>query len=509
VANTRARSLETALCDYKGTTAGEWNTIRDWNSYQATSQATFESISAMAQVSGIDDVVLGGWAIGMTAAAGAANVVVQGLGEAFKGDAQKAIDFAQAEYQKELALVDVDELQFEAEQAVMNLERGLISANIDAGEAQSLLNQEIATRNALMRRASKAEQRMEESREAIADRYYADPVHYLRAQNKVIEAEFAFREAQEWAFFAARALEYKYNKPFEHTFLERDWQISTLFQLRNYDELDNFFAAMNDFNLINLTNLIGRNSFTDGLSVRKDFWELVETVTEGTETRPARYFSSDGGRLLSSVEKFREEVRSRIDRDNQIVLQLDTSNLGKAEGAFFIGPVYNDSLCVIQAGKWLDKVEWIKFNLVGTHPERTFTGGDFSYGGNTYIRTLMPPCPETALEIPGDWMVYPFRFFFTLDNGATWQSRDSQSFTPIMRFSQTSGEPPGSDYENRGLKERSIAASRITLKIPAAQVNIEQLKDIEIYVRHFFADRISPICPGCPGKPAAETDGRG
>jgi hypothetical protein len=106
-------------------------------------------------------------------------------------------------------------------------------------------------------------------------------------------------------------------------------------------------------------------------------------------------------------------------------------------------------------------------------------------------------------------MVYPFRFYFTLDNGITWQSRDSQSFTPIMRFSQTSGEPPGTDYENRALKERSVAASRITLKIPAGQVNIDQLDDIEIYVRHLFADRISPICPGCSAGPSEKANGEG
>jgi len=509
VANKRANSLETALGEYKGTVVGEWDSIRDWNAGQAAAQATYDMIADIASVDiGItpDTWIGGAIDIGMIAAAGAVNIGIQTAGEVEKGNAQKAIDLAQAEYQKDLALVDVDELRFEAEQMVMRLETDLISTNIDASEAQALLNQEVATRNALMRRAARARQQMEENQETIADRYYADPIHYLRAQNKVIEADFSFREAQEWAFFAVRALEYKYNKSFVHHFMGRDWQISTLFQLRNYDELDNFFAAMSDFNLINLTNLIGRNQFTDRLSVRKDFWALAETVPGGDT---ALYRSSDGQRLLSSVEKFREEVRSRIDRDNQVVLQIDTTSLAKTDGAFFIGPEYNDSLCVIQAGKWLDKIDWIKFNMVGSHPERAFTGGDFAYGGNTYVRTLVPPCPETPLEIPGDWMVYPFRFFFTLDNGATWQSRDSQSFTPIMRFSQTSGEPPGSDYENRGLKERSVAASRITLRIPAAQVDIDNLDDIEIYVRHLFADRISPICPGCSAEPLEKTNGEG
>jgi hypothetical protein len=517
-ADEKISSIKTAYSTYKDTVSSEWDMITHWNAAQAFSQAAYDTISdcmAIGTTAGgsINPVgaVTGAAGITTVAIAGAANTLVQTTGEELKGFAQKEIDRAQAEYQKEIALVDVDLLRNEAESRLSDLEEEQISIAIDMSETQAMLNEESASRNLLIRRASRALQMLEQNQQRVADRYYADPIHYLRAQNKVIEAEFAFREAQEWAFFAARALEYKYNKLFVQHFMERDWQISTLFQLRNYDELDNFFAAMNEFNLINLTSLIGRNSFTDCLSVHKDFWALAETVVDGGVERPAQYFSSDGERLLSSVEKFREEVRSRIDKDNQIVLQLDTTNLTKTEGAFFIGPEYNNDLCVIQAGKWLDKIEWIKINLVGTHPERTFTGGDFAYGGNTYIRALQPPCPETPLEIPGDWMVYPFRFFFTLDNGATWQSRDAQAFTPIMLFSNTSGEPggpDGHDYENRGLKERSVAASRITLKIPAAQVNINQLDDIEIYVRHLFADRIAPICPGCPEKPVQKADAR-
>jgi hypothetical protein len=511
-ANEKVHAVDTALANYKGKVAGEWDCIRDWSAAQAGTQAAFDMTAALCSIDvSMDPVswVAGGVDMALVTAAGVANIAVQTEGEMKKGDAEKQIDFAQAEYQKDLALVDVALLQNEAESRLTDLEEEQISISVDMSETLSILNQESASRNLLIRRASRSQQLLKENQQRVADRYYADPIHYMRAQDKVIEAELAFRKAQQWAFFAARALEYKYNKKFEHSYLDRDWQISTLFQLRNYDELDNFFAAMNEFNLINAFNLVGRNAFTDRLSVREHFWMLPDTVVDGGVSRPAQYFSEDGTQLLSSVEKFRENLRSMIDRNNQIVIQLDTSNLQKADGAYFVGPAYSDQGCVIQAGKWLDKVEWIKFNLVGDHPERTFTGGDFSYGGNTYVRTLVPPCPETPLSLPGDWMVYPFRYFFTLDNGATWQARDSQAFTPIMRFSHTSTEPVGTDFENRALKERSVAASRITLRIPASEVNIGQLNDIELYIRHFFADRISPVCPGCSAKPAGEEAERG
>lgn len=501
----KVNSIEAARASYAGAVTNEWDCIRDWNAAQAAAQATYDMVSDAASIGasagGANPIgmITAGVGVGAVIVAGAANIAVQTTGEVQKGNAQKAIDLAQAEYDKQLSLVDVGILQNAAEERVTDLEAEYISVTIDLSEALAVFGQEAARRTNLQRRADRALRLIRENQQRVADRYYADPIHYLRAQNKVIEAEFAFREAQEWAFFAARALEYKYNKRFSHVFMSRTWQTSTLFQLRNYDELDNFFAAMSSFNLYNLGNLTGRNFNTDRLSLRDDFWPYRATLPGG---EPAQYFSADGKRILSAVERFREEIRSHIDRNGMITLLLDTSNLNKTEeGAFFIGPRYDGSGCVVQQGKYLDKIEWIKINLVGSHPERMYTGGDFAYGGNTYIRTLMPPCLDMAntLERPGEFGVFPFRFFFTADNGSTWLARESQSFTPIMRFSAVSVEPPGSDYENRALKERSVAASAITLRIPAAQVDISRLEDIELYVRHFFADRIKPICgPGCP-----------
>jgi hypothetical protein len=65
-------------------------------------------------------------------------------------------------------------------------------------------------------------------------------------------------------------------------------------------------------------------------------------------------------------------------------------------------------------------------------------------------------------------------------------------------FSPTPGEPDrgvaGSTLENRFLKERSVAATDWILTIPNGSVNLALLDDLEIYVRHLFVSRDTPIC---------------
>ena len=74
----------------------------------------------------------------------------------------------------------------------------------------------------------------------------------------------------------------------------------------------------------------------------------------------------------------------------------------------------------------------------------------------------------------------------------------NQEDTVKLVFSQTSGEPDrgaiGSTLENRFLKERSVAATDWVLTIPAGAVNIPALDDLEIYVRHLFVSRVTPVC---------------
>jgi len=144
-------------------------------------------------------------------------------------------------------------------------------------------------------------------------------------------------------------------------------------------------------------------------------------------------------------------------------------------------------------------IVWIKFSLLfGQSP--SVLDCNLSYGGTCYVRNRVPPCIDLAdsTALPGEYRVFPFFYFYTLDNGVTWQTRKQQDDTVKLVFSSTSGEPDagvtGSTLENRFLKERSVAATDWVLTIPGTSVNLSALEDIEIYIRHLFVSRVTPLC---------------
>jgi hypothetical protein len=203
--------------------------------------------------------------------------------------------------------------------------------------------------------------------------------------------------------------------------------------------------------------------------------------------------------MVTATELFRRKLNRNRDTNGNIVINLNTFALRKDDGFFFLGPRYNNDGSVLSAGKYLDKIEWVKFNLVGAHPPAV-RDANLTYGGTCYLRNRVPPCIDIndPTSISGEYRVFPFLYFYTLDNGATWQTRKNQEDTVKLVFSQSSGEPDsgvsGSTLENRFLKERSVAATDWVLTIPAATINLNTLEDLEIYVRHLFVSRVTPVC---------------
>jgi hypothetical protein len=203
--------------------------------------------------------------------------------------------------------------------------------------------------------------------------------------------------------------------------------------------------------------------------------------------------------MVSATELFRRKLARGRDANGNVVINLNTFALKKDSGFFFLAPRYNNDGSVLSAGKYLDKIEWIKFKLLGSHPP-SVKDGNLTYGGTCYVRNRVPPCIDlsNSTAISGEYRVFPFFYFYTLDNGVTWQTRKTQEDTVKLVFSQTPGEPDqgviGSTLENRFLKERSVAATDWVLTIPAASVNLSLVDDLEIYVRHLFVSRVTPVC---------------
>ncbi len=68
--------------------------------------------------------------------------------------------------------------------------------------------------------------------------------HSQRFNNELFIANQKFEEAQQTVFFLARALEYKWNEPFEEIMAGTDVALATIFKVRNASELSSLVDAM-------------------------------------------------------------------------------------------------------------------------------------------------------------------------------------------------------------------------------------------------------------------------
>ena len=306
---------------------------------------------------------------------GAANIAVQVEGEEKKGDGQKNLDLAAADFQKNLAMADTDQIIFQAAEEVRNLEREKAANLLAQQDNEFLRNQELGKAEGLLRELEQTTAFRDQNNSELAGRYYADPIHFLRAQNAMIRADFAFREAQRWIFFTLRALEYEYNKPFVYSSGGTTWELSSLFKLRNYGELEDLLSAMDQYNLVNLNTINGRTPFTDKISLKNDVW--ARTTTNVSE------------RLGVFQSRLRDSLKTNSGV-YEIKLSLFRLAAELESGFLFRGAQYDPGNGQLQsAGFYLDKIDWIKIKFVdSTAASETPKVGNLSYGGTSYTALL-------------------------------------------------------------------------------------------------------------------------
>jgi hypothetical protein len=480
LASTKSSRLDTAKQAYFDDTEDTWDTLTYWAAGMAGSQAAYD---------GAADAMSAPWSVTTgIVVAGVVNTAVQAIGAWKTKRGEQDLETAAADYEVAQMKLDIPAELAQAKIEQQDRLRGQIALSLESADAEATQAQEIARRAALLRELERSKQQADESDANLADRYYADPIHYLRAQNDMILADQAFREAQRWMFFALRALEFKWNKDFVISYLSKDWQVSSVFRLRNYAELLQLANAMEEFNRINLIGF-NREAFTDVISLRNDILAPAAGGADGL------WLDVDTRQRVTSTNLFRRKLQRMVDREGHLVLNLDTFALKKDSGVFFLGPRYRANGTVLSAGKYLDKIDWIKFNVVGSHAPAV-RDANLSYGGTCYLRTRVPPCgdPSNPFALPGEYRVFPFYYFRTLDGGVTWQTRKAQEDTVKVAFSNVPGEPANPDTANQFLKERSVAATAWVLTLPAGTFNLNLMDDIEIHVRHLYVSREIPDC---------------
>lgn len=414
-------------------------------------------------------------------AANSANAIAQLYGEIGKGNLEAEKERLGAMEQSEIEGI-------ESAARVKTLLLGMTTLAIDSQEAALLLKQELGRLTALLREKADLERTLAESPQALAGRYFADPVHHLRYQHQTMLAGLSFDEAQKWLYFMARALEYKWNTPFMNYFyLGRRWSTDSLFKLRNAEELEGFYNALVSFNsLVQLP----KDDYYDWFSVREDFF--------GYKGGTNRYLDPVSGQSLDATNAFRQRLARLQDAQGNIRLEFSTVREIPG-GTFFRGPRFDTNGQVLSAGLFLDKIKWLKINLPGRHSlGRTLLAGELTYGGSSFIRNFdvghfVSGRPDRLAD---ELTAYGTRYWFFHPPSASWRFSAALKSPVTMQLSADSRVPP-TVQEIDIFMERSVATTGWVLSIPTRDLgvtvlNLHELDDVELYFYHYAVSREVP-----------------
>jgi hypothetical protein len=376
---------------------------------------------------------------------------------------------------------------------------------VESLEAQLLISQELGRLTGLYNERDEIERRMDRENALLADRYFADPIHLLRMQSEMIEAFDSFQVAQNWVYYAARALEYKWNLPFVHTppGSSITWSTGSVFRVRNATELQAMVAAMDSFNAL-LDGTLVKDDYFDWFSVREDFFGYELTCTG--ENPPFNYCDYNdpitGAPIPFNASNppamvaFRRHLQQLMDEDGNIVLDFSTVREIPG-GTFFRGPRFSANGSLISKGLYLDKIKWIKVSLPGSHTTTgTQLAGQLTYGGTSFLRTQnvgTVPNPARPDLVTGEMKAYSTRYWYYDGTIDAWQSNEGLSVPVAMQKSANPQVPP-TVAEVNGFRERSVAATGWRLIVPTVDINVQvldinQLNDIELYFYHYAVAR--------------------
>jgi hypothetical protein len=425
------------------------------------------------------------------------NAALQAGAEIGKACLQGDKEQLQAEENMKIKAKDDELLDVNSQANIKTWLLQMSSLSLQSSEAVMLLRQEFSRLAALYNERDEIEREMDECNDLLSERYFADPIHRLRMQDTVLDAQYAFEESQKWVFYAAKALEYKWNEPFIQPYENINWSTASIFKLRNATELSAMVRAMQAFDGLHST--AGKDDYYDWFSFRDDFlgYKYANGGTVLYYTDPVTGESNlDGKEMLHRYLRRLVEAAGYQSSDRNIYLTLSFSTIRQIPaGFFFQGPQYDDYGNLMAPGMYNDKIDWIKINLPGSHTTGKETiNGQLSYGGVSMIRNqdMGIVNPEDPSRVSGEMTAYSTRYWYWHGASGSWRFTDAMTKPAQMQLSSSneSKVPPDSVSQINGFKERSVAASEWKLVIPLKVDNVTVLKineldDIEFYVYHW------------------------
>jgi hypothetical protein len=441
----------------------------------------------------------------------AANAVIQGAGEIGKGALEAVKATRAAQESADILLLEDQILGAESRAAIDNLLGEAQLVAVQSADLALALIQEVATRQAMLDEWHYRENQMRENNAALLQRGFANPVHRMRMRDSMLQAEGSFKVAQRWVFYTIRALEYKWNTPFVHSNAAGDWSAASLFRARTALDLVHLLAAIKDFDGLLQGSARGDDRF-DWFSFKTDFLGLTPVYDVDDVTELPIYAHPATGYAATATEVFQAKLEASLDPATGIIT-LPFSTFHDNGETFFRGPRRdpNDPQQVISRGQYLDKINWMKINLVGDFNELPDdrVSGDLTYSGGSYLRNKRVGVIQDPLKpnlITEEFTYWPVRFW-VYDEGnadaglgpvypASWRAVSEQTAGITLTMNDAPGiEVPEPTLRIDVFREYSVACDGWALKIfthgldDEVLVTPDLIEDIEIIFHHYSKER--------------------
>jgi len=528
-----------AEADYLDEVASAWTEIHVWAGLAAGAQAGAETAFGVAGGSDfISKAVAGG--------AGAYNTVIQTTAATRTSMREEEKEKAELGFQTKIALAGQPLTVKQAQLDLGGLMRETYKNFFDIQSNFAALAQAVAEKAGLIREVEQLSADLDADRNELSDQYFADPIHFVRAEGALLRADAEFRRAQLWTFYTARALEYKWQERFSYAdaVIGETYDIGSIISARNATELEQIVIKMGQFDgdrnassgtpvdsesVISMRDLLLTPNPDD---VNRSFLPVFLENDKGLR------FDPQLGRVVTKIERFRNiltALKAQNPVTGQLVIPFDTTQLAGYDG-LFKGPNY-DNRTDPDVGFYRDKISWIGINIIATNgsPPGDTSGNrtaTLRYGGTMYFRTRVAPCWTRApgnvaglgggvsnpkKDFRGEFIITPFRYYQDEDYTGEFKAFNSlimpgiktayssDSATTSAVRNQLFGDIIGvgsTGYRRQDFKELSVAATNWSLEFSDGQFDINNIDDIELIIYHNSYARPQITCPADPNLPA-------
>lgn len=408
----------------------------------------------------------------------AANAAMQFAYEMAKGTLQAEKDRLALQLDAKITYLNAQIDEVESEARVKDLWLNMNTLAIESVEAATVLTQEVGRLQALYDERDYLEDRWREARSNLAMRYFADPAHRMLLDQKILDTDFAFQEAQFWIYVLARALDYKRNMRVVASSGSKSYTSTTVFALRNAKELVEMARALWDYDA---AQGIGDRQGTQFVrfSLREDSLGFRKY---DDQDELAFYPDPVTGDLVTAETAFRSHLKHVASHaaTNAIMQAYD-------EVVHLEFSAVKEKITFFSRFRWNEKIKWLSVRIHADYPlePNKELMVYLEQRGTGFIRNADP-------DQQGEMTGYPVKYWYR-DPSGNWRSKDAFGFG-INAVVNADPNAPAESYQKAEFHEMPPAVSTWMLEIPLKMGNttyldLDRVADIEIWFYNYYHAR--------------------